>query len=341
MIKFKTDSSKENILKLIDLEIASLRNYLSIQQGLNRQILIFLKNFIGNLEIENDKNTEHDNKIYDYMSESDINLKKIKFNISKIDSLQITLNTLKSSNQDEESIKKSIVNYNDSYAQDMDKVFINTASIENFIHSISFVDLSEYVSIDDDKQNEITDEKKEDIQTPTSSCEIELNENLLLISEIQSKVLLPYTHKEINEILEQNPNDYSNKEDVIQKKFTKPLKFYRFSSISRFKEAYKLVIEREKGSKKSAISLAIELFSNYNLHPAIITACKNLNELDIYLSCLEYNELDDFHFFKIQYEYAPAIINLKTAFNFFEKEKQLNTVDECLQTSENSNSSEN
>ena len=46
---------------------------------------------------------------------------------------------------------------------------------------------------------------------------------------------------------------------------------------------------------------------NYNLHPAIITACKNLNELDIYIACLEDNTLDEFEFFDIKYEIPLAI----------------------------------
>ena len=49
------------------------------------------------------------------------------------------------------------------------------------------------------------------------------------------------------------------------------------------------------------------MFSNYNLHPAVITACKNLNELDIYLSCLEFNELEDFRFFKVVYDVLPVV----------------------------------
>ena len=55
------------------------------------------------------------------------------------------------------------------------------------------------------------------------------------------------------------------------------------------------------------MDLALELFSNYNLHPAVISACKTVNELDVYLSCLEYNELDDFHFFKTIFKISPTI----------------------------------
>ena len=44
------------------------------------------------------------------------------------------------------------------------------------------------------------------------------------------------------------------------------------------------------------------------MYPAIITACKSLNELDIYLDCLQENELSDFDCFEIKFELAPKVI---------------------------------
>ena len=46
---------------------------------------------------------------------------------------------------------------------------------------------------------------------------------------------------------------------------------------------------------------------NYNLYPAIITACKNLDELDIYLAYLETGEVDKFRIFDIVYQLSPAL----------------------------------
>lgn len=100
---------------------------------------------------------------------------------------------------------------------------------------------------------------------------------------------------------------YHSIEEVINKLYTRPISNYRFSAISRFKEAYKLVKQKEKGSTFKALGLAIELFGNYNLHPAIITACKSLNELDVYLACLDENELNDFKFFDIKYDIPMAV----------------------------------
>ena len=46
---------------------------------------------------------------------------------------------------------------------------------------------------------------------------------------------------------------------------------------------------------------------NYKLNPIIISACRNLDELDIYLDCLEENELDDFTCFEIRFEVSPDL----------------------------------
>ena len=102
-----------------------------------------------------------------------------------------------------------------------------------------------------------------------------------------------------------NYNDSSINE-VIEKLYTKPLDNYKFPAISRFREAYLLIRNKEKKSKTRAILFASELFANYNLHPAIITACENQEQLDIYLSCLEDNKLSDFSFFDIKFEIPPS-----------------------------------
>lgn len=68
---------------------------------------------------------------------------------------------------------------------------------------------------------------------------------------------------------------------------------------------------KEKKSKKQAILLGLELMFEFNLHPAIITACQNLEQLDIYLDCLEDNELEKFSCFKVIYKALPKLKNEK------------------------------
>ena len=126
----------------------------------------------------------------------------------------------------------------------------------------------------------------------------------LLISEIQNKVVLPYTISELQQVLNNN-NNYKSLQDVIDNIYTIPIYRYKNSFKSRFKETYNLMRKKENSSVWDSIELALELSFNNLLNPAIITACKNLDELDVYLDCLSSNELDKFNLFNIQYEILP------------------------------------
>ena len=129
--------------------------------------------------------------------------------------------------------------------------------------------------------------------------------NTLVISEEDGKVYLPYSKDDIkNEVLQNKGTKIS---DVIEGKYILPLDKYKNSMRARFREGYNLMYRKEGKSKKSAIMLGIELMFETNLHPAIISACKNLEELDIYLDCLEDNELEKFSCFKIIYKSLPTL----------------------------------
>lgn len=158
------------------------------------------------------------------------------------------------------------------------------------------------------KYQHLLKDPNEHIKKMLENLPDKFSENTLVISEKEGKVFLPYTMKQINCCLVENPTFYSSVEDVINDVFTVPLKNYRHSSVSRFTEAYKLIREKEDGSIKDALDLACEVAFNYNLHPAVITACSNLNELDIYLACLEYNELKDFRYFNVVFDVAPLAL---------------------------------
>ena len=126
----------------------------------------------------------------------------------------------------------------------------------------------------------------------------------LLISETQSKVVLPYKINDIEKILEKNKK-YSTIQDVIDGEYTFPIDKYKNSSKSRFKEAYNLMRKKEKASVFDSLSLATEVIFNSSLNPAVITACNNLDQLDVYLDCLSSNKLDKFNYFKVKYEIMP------------------------------------
>lgn len=119
---------------------------------------------------------------------------------------------------------------------------------------------------------------------------------------------MPYTISNLNDILKNNPNKYSSIDDVILNEYTLPLSLFKNPVIARFREAFKLVKNKDRGNIKDAFDTAMEVMFNYNLHPAVISACKNLDELDIYLDYLENGEIDKFNCFNIVFKLAPVIV---------------------------------
>lgn len=289
MINF---SDRENIVKLIELEKISLMSTLDIQKSLNKQILIFIKNFMADVTFSFDINPN--DRAFFYLNESTNSLNKSNSNITILNKL---LNSLNEINISSENLEEDIKLYNEDFAENINSIFSSTEIIEKFVHEISTTDFSTL-----SKDLIIENTKKESNIIDSDDLNASYIENTLVISEEQKKVIFPYNINEVKNILLSSNKKYASIQDVIDKEYTKPISDYKFSAISRFKEAYRLVKERENGSNAKALELGFELFFNYNLHPAIITACKSLDELDVYLACLEDNTLEDFHFFEIKYE---------------------------------------
>lgn len=310
MIKLNSKTNKNNISKFIDLEINSITALLSTQKTFSKQVLVFLKDFLGNIDTELTLSDE----VNEFISDASMYLSKINKNIEKYNHLLDILDKIKNdcSNVEYSETINAISNYNKEFEAQTLNILRSNLDIERFIHSMSSVDISEYLSIEGLDKVYKTDKDNSEVKKQSKFRILRKNnetlvENTLIISETNKTVTLPYKISELKNLLRNNSEKYNSLSDIILDKYTIPISEYRFSALSRFKEAYRLIINKEHGSKKQALNLAFELFSNYNLHPAIITACKNLNELDIYLSCLEFNELEDFRFFKIVYDVLPVV----------------------------------
>lgn len=311
MINIKNKVNKSNLIKLIDIETASLNASLESQKALSKQILSFLKNFMGNLDVD----SIFSDDINNFLQSASKSLQKISSNISTLNNLQEILDNIKFNIKtlSLSTITCKITQYNEKSKVATKAILKNTSNIQTFIQSITEIDISEYLSLDEldnaltaianlNTADQSLDNKKVDKKSSS-----QFTENTLIISETNGLVSLPYKISDLKRTLKKEKQKYSSFSEIIQNLYTRPLADYKHTAISRFKEAYKLIIDKEKGTKREAFKLGMELFSNYNLHPAIITACKNLNELDVYLACLELNELEDFHFFKIVYEALPVL----------------------------------
>lgn len=174
---------------------------------------------------------------------------------------------------------------------------IDNLERKNNAVNFKLTNLTEIVANEDGINFEIDEEKV---------IENSLEDNkTLVISEEDGKVYLPYTKEDIKKDVLQNKG--AKISEVIDQKYVLSLDKYKNSMRARFREGYNLMYYREKKSKRSAIMLGIELMFESNLHPAIISACKTLEELDIYLDCLEDNELEKFSCFKIIYKSLPTL----------------------------------
>jgi len=107
------------------------------------------------------------------------------------------------------------------------------------------------------------------------------------------------------------PTENNNTTEVIEKVFTRNFKDYKIQFSSRYRETMKLARDREGFGIADSITLALEMIGKRFLHPAIISACRTLDELDVYLDCFDKNELEDFKIFKVKYELYPTVVKNK------------------------------
>lgn len=266
-------STKDDLLKAIELEKKSINLHISSQ-------ISFSNKLISSINLITEDNFNDFTKY----------IINIKNNIELFNNLNEKLDLLKEETNDDK-IEDVINDYNKIYVSSINNIFSSNIEIQKFIDALLTTD-NENINVEH-KVNNIT-----------------YMENTLLISEVAKVVILPYTLKLLNEKLS-NSSEYKNINDVINEEFTIPLIYYKHTAICRFKEAMKLALNENKTSYFKALSLAIECLTNYNLHPAIITACNSLDDLDIYLSCLEDNQLDDFKIFNIKYEMLPKVVKVK------------------------------
>lgn len=285
---FEKNSIEEN-KREINNQINQLKLLQTDFKKNHLKLLHILKNNSDSINISNDTK-KYSMDIINFLDKISKNLSLSNESISIIRKLIRSLNKiLRDIDIDKKDILADIENYNSFEKNNLSFVLDNYQYINSFVS---------------DNVDLLGSDSEFDIE-PSNT--LYANENTLIISKKENKVFLPYTIEEINSYMIEHQN--LSFDDVINLKYTIPLSKYKNAIKSRFIEAYTLIREKEHGSIKDALDLAFELAFNSNLHPAIITACKNLKELDIYLACLEFNELDDFRYFKILFEIPPVPTN--------------------------------
>ena len=292
MIKF---SNKDNLLENINSEVQVINSYLSLQTALTEQLSVFINSKINKSSLDN----------------AIVNLNRLKQNIVLLNNLLDVLENLKSTMSflTDSGLETYIKDYNSLYSTNITTIFTYTNKIQEFIRDISLeimgIEKKNTDSIIVDSLNNNSNYIYSNVTNTDSPCNLLVN-NTLVISEVRKQVILPYNLENVTTYFNNNLDKYSSVEEVVKQNYVYPISRFKPFAISRFKEAYKLMRKREHSSRMNALSLAFELLTNYNLHPAIIASCKTIDELDVYLACLEDDRLDNFSKFSIKYEIPPA-----------------------------------
>lgn len=297
----------------------------------NSNELYLLQNFEANLVNINLKIAEQENKrnevtcLFDTLSKTDsvskigskkdyseeINNISEKFakNIEKLNSLKsllidinsgfISLSRSASSDEVAINLKEKINSYFSTYEEIKKDIMLADIEVDRFVKRI----------------NSSNDKKSEEVSEEISDGNIQ-NNNTLIISEKDNKVFLPYTVSEIQSYMEKYPKEYKSLEYVINKEFILPLDYYtKHPSLARFREAYSLIRDREAKSVFDALKYALNIMFKYDLNPAIISACKTEEALNLYIECLENKDLSKFNLFKIEFRLNPLkAAKLETGF---------------------------
>lgn len=241
----------------------------------------------------------------------------IDHNIQKIKEVQNKLNLIKTL-LEKDSIDDSFFSYIDELNTNNDlmieKLIENNYMVFHFLNyhikncNYNFKLLqtkneNDTSSISTEILTKVEESPKKELSKPS-----ELQDNrTLIISEKENLAYLPYYVKDIEEVFYKNQNKYHSLQDVIDKNYVLSLDRFKNPILARFREAFSLMKNKEHATLPKCLDLALELSFNNLLNPTIISACRNLEELDIYLDCLETNELDKFPIFEVKYEVTPQI----------------------------------
>ena len=193
----------------------------------------------------------------------------------------------------------------------------DTVDTIDTVNTASSAEPTQEIPSDEVVDNE-TQENDSEVFKNISASSIAEVENLyikdndtLLISEVQDKVVLPYFGEEIEEKLILEGHKYKNAQEVIDDVYTRKLSDYSNPFKARFMETYNLVTKKDRFPKMDGVKLGLELAGERYLHPAVISACRNTDELDTYLDCLKKGEVNDFQIFNIKYELHPMVTRRK------------------------------
>lgn len=313
--------SEENLifLKNMNEELSKIEMLLEKNQNKEEKYSLFLTALTTKDFSNTNKEYFLDVKnIYDILEKNTALLKNLKSTLSALSTKLLALVLSDSSSTTPELVNEINNNLN-HYIELLDEMktdFIqNNLSVNTFTsyHSTRLLlttfdmDLGENL---DESINLISPNSTTSQINTSYSDMVGTNENkVLIISEKENKVYLPYKKTELKAYLSQYPTSYYSYKNVIEKEFILPLNYFMNNpSMARFRETYSLYRDREATSVVEALKKALSLAFKSELNPAVIAACKTKKQLNNFILCLDENKLNDFSDFEIIYDVKPQKI---------------------------------
>lgn len=313
--------SEENLifLKNMNEELSKIEMLLEKNQNKEEKYSLFLTALTTKDFSNTNKEYFLDVKnIYDILEKNTALLKNLKSTLSTLSTKLLALVLSDSSSTTPELVNEINNNLN-HYIELLDEMktdFIqNNLSVNTFTsyHSTRLLlttfdmDLGENL---DESINLISPNSTTSQINTSYSDMVGTNENkVLIISEKENKVYLPYKKTELKAYLSQYPTSYYSYKNVIEKEFILPLNYFMNNpSMARFRETYSLYRDREATSVVEALKKALSLAFKSELNPAVIAACKTKKQLNNFILCLDENKINDFSDFEIIYDVKPQKI---------------------------------
>lgn len=307
-----------DFLSTYDLEIKKLEEILEIQKSKREEIIKFI-NKLDSVP-ETDKNVGYKDllqkaeEVFEIINSNIQNVHSIEKDLYDLDTDIVNLIVEIENNKNDEiyyksnveTIKNKINEYSANFSKINNMLKENDKNVDILITNIAKT--AELLNIKAEFNNIQTNAVmyKNEINKNQAFDDLVESNNVLLISEKEKKVFLPYTKEEIEAYYNKYSKEYKSYQDVIKQDFIFPLEYYtRHTKLARFRETYSLIRDREAKSIFEALKKAIELCLKYDLNPAIISACKNEEQLDFYIECLDNKKLEEFDCFEIRYEMNP------------------------------------
>ena len=236
---------------------------------------------------------------------------------SVLESIEIVLKNLTELKTSLSNIEKSVIilseRYklgveNGNYADDLKELMQDISIVRTFEENAKSDNEKNYMIINSFLEKQEKEEIDTDSKVEFSNLTLENLQDNPVLRIYADKVKLPYTKKEIEDLMKAYPDYYKTVQDVITKEFVVHMSTYKYPILARFKEAYYLCRHKEMKSILDSFNYAKSIMFRSDINPYIVAAVKSQRQLEDYITCIDENKLDEYPHFKIIFEVTPLAV---------------------------------